>query len=87
MVVSTFISIWGVTTPPQIVYAPNPVSLITNADILNYLNTYKPLSMVVVDGNAVMLPFGLNDQVQSNYSAQYLDYALFNLITTSNYPF
>jgi len=83
---SPSLQIVSLTSPPQFVWSPTPVSLTTTADIINYINNNKPLSMVVVDGTAVMLPFALDNSTQSNYSAQYLDYALFNLILTSNYP-
>jgi hypothetical protein len=81
------LQISGLTTPQQFVWAPNPVSLVTTADIINYINNIKPLSLVVEGTTAIMRPFAIDAQTQSQYSAQYLDYSLFNLITTASYPF
>jgi hypothetical protein len=77
----------GLTTPQQFVWAPTPVSFNSTADIINYINNNKPLSMVVETGVARMRPFSIDSTTQPTYEAQYLDYAIFNLITIANYPF
>lgn len=81
------LQISGLTTPQQLVWAPKPVPLSTTADIINYINTYKPLSVVIEGGIPILRPFALDIQTQSQYSAQYLDYAIFNLILNNNIPF
>jgi hypothetical protein len=78
----------SLTTPQQITYVGNSkVALNTEAEILTYLNNSHPQSLVVENENAIMRPFAIDNQSQSNYSAQILDYTLFNLITTNFYPF
>lgn len=77
------IQIGAYTTPNQFVWAPNPVPLTSTSDLINFIDNYNPLSMWPNNSEQeVMLePFYINgDVVNSGYSANYLDYTLFNLI-------
>jgi hypothetical protein len=84
------IQLGDLTIPQQISYVSKAVPLNTQADILNYLNNFSPKSMLEdpTTHKVLLQNFGLNSTTQSKYSANYLDYALFNFILRNSllYP-
>jgi hypothetical protein len=66
--------------PQQIVWAPKPVKIDSDPALISFLKS-NPLSIVLnSNGITELRPFARNSNTQSNYSAQYLDYTLFNTI-------
>lgn len=76
------------TAVQQFVYVPKPIDISTTDGLLELVNS-NPYSITVDSSNiARMKPMALQS-TQTNYSAQYLDYTLYNLIleNTNSFPF